>query len=88
MDNVIVTHGGQEGAASEGFLSKGNINVYREQGPFITNTNLMRANYCAIVVSKGTRADTTPVTTNFFDPIYNNTASYNIADVQCFDSRT
>lgn len=88
LNHVIITHGGQQGDPTEGFLSKGNINVYREQGPFITNTTLMRANYCAIVVSKGTRADTTQVTTNFFDPIYNNTASYNIADVQCVDGRT
>lgn len=74
LEHVIITDGGFDGwdRFSEGIYGSGNVNVLRELGPFITNSRFERGWGCDITVSRGTRPDTGAVTTNFFDPAYNN----------------
>jgi plastocyanin len=83
LDYVLVTNGGGQGDTSLGITGQGNINVFREQGGFVTHTTVRRANRCAFVGTDGSPQFSTKVTTNFLDPQYNNTAVDNGFDLQC-----
>ncbi|WP_395846596.1 Ig-like domain-containing protein [Cystobacter fuscus] len=85
LDHVLVTNGGVSNNSNpgDGVLGDANVNVYREIGPFITNSSFMYATGCAIRGASGFREGTTQVTTQFLDAAYKNTATSNTGNRQC-----
>jgi hypothetical protein len=69
LDHAIVSHAGASGSGG-----RGNVNVYREIGAFVTNTVVSHSLNCAFSRNGGGDPGTTPVTTNFLLAAYNNTA--------------
>jgi hypothetical protein len=78
LDHVLITHGGATGTPS-----RGNVNVFREIGAFVTNSTLSDSPGCGITRSTGTRPNTTAVTTDFTLATYNNTFTNNTGGAQC-----
>ncbi|HEX8537200.1 MAG TPA: hypothetical protein VF664_07025, partial [Cystobacter sp.] len=85
LDHVLVSNGGipDNSNPGDGVYGDGNVNIHREIGPFITNSSFMHAPGCAIRAASGARTGTTKVTTQFLDPAYKNTATSNVANIQC-----
>jgi hypothetical protein len=80
LDHVSVSHGGMVGKQG-----MGNLNVYREIGPFVTNSTFSDSAVCGITVSDGRLADSTPVTTDFTLAAYQNTFIRNDQGDQCLN---
>lgn len=78
LDHVVVSFGGiisQQGM--------GNVNVYREIGPFMTNSTFSDSAVCGVTVSDGRLEGSTPVTTDFTLATYKNTFINNEGGAQC-----
>ena len=78
LDHVIVTHAGASGS-----IGRGNVNVYREIGAFVTNSAFNNSSGCGITVSDGNTSGSSAVTTNFTLATYNNTFSGNTGANMC-----
>ncbi|WP_434391476.1 Ig-like domain-containing protein [Melittangium boletus] len=83
LDHVLITHGGVPGDKDYGIAADGNLNVFREQGAFVTNSTFRRAYGCAVAASNGAPKNSTQVTTQFLDPAYGNSAVDNGFNRQC-----
>jgi hypothetical protein len=71
-------------AGATGSIGKGNVSVYREIGPFITNSYLSNSSGCGLVLSSGNEPGSTRVTTDFTHSAYNNRFNQTTAGNQCY----
>jgi hypothetical protein len=78
LDHVLISHGGIVGQQG-----MGNLNVYREIGPFVTNSTFSKSIVCGVTVSDGSQPGSTRVTTDFTLPAYNNTFVFDEGRAQC-----
>ena len=80
LDHVSISYGGIVGQQG-----MGNLNVYREIGPFVTNSTFSESNVCGVTVSDGSLPGSTPVTTDFTLAAYQNTFINNDRGDQCLN---
>ncbi|PTL85375.1 Ig-like domain-containing protein [Vitiosangium sp. GDMCC 1.1324] len=78
LDHTVVTHAGAPGS-----VGRGNLNVYREIGAFVTNSTFSDSSGCGITRSDGSGTGTTAVTTDFTLATYDNTFINNDAGAVC-----
>ncbi|MDC0713576.1 hypothetical protein POL68_34240 [Stigmatella sp. ncwal1] len=72
LDYTVVTHGGALGNPG-----RGNVNIFRELGAFLTNSVLNDSLNCAVTRSGGGHTGSTPVTTDYTLSTYGNSFSGN-----------